>query len=79
MVLTALTITGDVRRVRSGDVIEFLHRGHRVTALVLLASEDGSELIIDLLDGSVPESVLLAQLGTVYVFDGERYLLTYAA
>jgi hypothetical protein len=39
-------------RIETGDVLELMHNGELVSALVLLASEDA--LILDACDGSTP-------------------------
>ena len=41
-----------MERLETGDVIEIARDGERVTALVLLASEEA--VILDVCDGSVP-------------------------
>jgi hypothetical protein len=58
-----------MQTVKTGDVIEFETREGTVSALVLLASNDA--LIVDLLDGSTPLSVLRSELEGVRVFDPE--------
>lgn len=57
--------------IRSGDVIEFEGAQGPTSALVLLAH--GEALILDLLDDSVPVSVLAGELTGVRVFAPESF------
>ena len=53
--------------IKTSDVIEFETPGGRQTAMVLLANDDA--LIVDLLDGSTPISLMVTELAGVRVFD----------
>jgi hypothetical protein len=61
-----------VRPIRTGDVIELKTVDGPLTALVLLVDDRGEQLILDLVDGSVPVSVLRETLGEVRIFDPEH-------
>ena len=56
----------DTTEVRDGDVIEFTHRGERLTAEVMLRSDD--QLLLDLFDGDRPAFAQLSALTDVAVF-----------
>ena len=53
--------------INTSDVIEFETPQGTQTALVLLANDDA--LIVDLLDGSTPISLMVSELIGVRVFD----------
>jgi hypothetical protein len=60
-----------VRPIRTGDVIEINTQDGPRTAWVLLVDDAGEQLILDLVDGEVPISVLRENLGKVRIFDPE--------
>ena len=53
--------------INTSDVIEFETPEGTHTAIVLLANDDA--LIVDLLDGSTPISLMVSELDGVRVFD----------
>lgn len=54
-------------RIESGDVLEIQHAGERVSALVLLATDEA--VILDLCDGSTPFVVKVDELVDYRKFD----------
>jgi hypothetical protein len=58
------TVTGD--RINTGDVLELVHAGETISALVLLASDDA--VILDACDGSTPFVVQREDLTTYRLF-----------
>lgn len=55
-------------RIDTGDVIEYTHEGHTVSALVLLATAEA--LILDTCDGETPFVVRPEELGSYRIFQG---------
>ncbi len=56
-----------MQAIQTSDVIEFETPEGTATAMVLLANDEA--LIVDLLDGSTPVSVLVSELVGVRVFN----------
>ena len=67
----------DTTEIRDGDVIEFTHRGERLTAEVMLRSDD--QLLLDLLDGDRPAFAQVSALTDVAVFRPDVVTFTVAA
>ena len=61
-----------MRPIRTGDVIEITSGEGPLTAWVLLIDDAGEQLILDLVDGDVPISVLRHSLGEVRIFDPDQ-------
>jgi len=61
-----------VRPIRTGDVVEISTGEGPLTAWVLLVDDAGEQLILDLVDGDVPISVLRHSLGEVRIFDPDQ-------
>lgn len=58
------------RTLAEGDIIEFTHRGDRVTAEVMLLTDDGM-VLLDFYDGDRPVATFVDRLLDVRIFDPE--------
>ena len=60
-----------MQAIHTSDVIEFETAQGTTTALVLLAHDDA--LIVDLLDGSTPLSLMVSELDGLRVFNPQAF------